>query len=65
MSIATRRPGEGRDPYAAAYRLGTVFDDLAKPILPGIMGPGLRRDDDGGCRDDIDVIDSPSNSYKT
>ena len=44
--VFSRRPGERRDPYAAAPRLGTVVDGLLSNNLTAVvMGPGVRRDD--------------------
>ena len=41
------RPGERRDPYAAALVRGTRGDGLLQKLRPGVMSPGLRRDDNG------------------
>ena len=42
-----RRPGEGRDPYAAAGVVrGTRYFSAAQQLASVVMGPGLRRDGD-------------------
>src|SRR5260370_21328308 len=38
-----RRPGEGRDPYAAAVLLARWADGFLIQLDPVVMGPGLRR----------------------
>ena len=41
-----RRPGERRDPYRAISRLGDVAVAFCCPLTSGVMGPGVRRDDE-------------------
>ena len=48
---AIRRPGEGRDPYAAACRRCAGASCLRNDRVGG-MGPGLRRDDPCCCASD-------------
>src|SRR5438067_13878176 len=44
-----RRPGEGRGPYAAADVVRKLWSTaLLQQLRTVIMGPGLRRGDDGG-----------------
>src|SRR5581483_7246140 len=39
-------PGEGRDPYSGIYlRAIAASRCSSKQLLPGVMGPGFRRDD--------------------
>ena len=40
-----RRP-ERRDPYAVSSRLARVAEAFLKQYRLGVMGPGIRRDDD-------------------
>src|SRR5437899_12080076 len=40
-----RRPGERRDPYSVKLQLVGRGDASAKQQAPGVMGPGVRRDD--------------------
>ena len=42
-----RRPGEGRDPYAAARSVAKEDNDQrVKQLSLVVLGPGLRRDDE-------------------
>ncbi len=38
-------PALSRDPYRVISRLGAVADAFYYPRTPGVMSPGLRRDD--------------------
>jgi hypothetical protein len=45
--ICTSRPGERRDPYGADSRFGLGVETFCDKQTPGVMGPGVRRDDVG------------------
>ena len=45
LGVSMSRPGEGRDPYGADSRFGTGAKAFFPLLMPGVMGPGLRRDD--------------------
>jgi hypothetical protein len=45
LGVSMSRPGEGRDPYGADSRFGTGAKAFFPLLMPGIMDPGLLRDD--------------------
>src|SRR5256885_5657539 len=50
-TLSPRRPGERRDPYAAADVVRKMWSTaLHQQLLTVVMDPGLRRDDGGGFR---------------
>jgi hypothetical protein len=45
MEFSAGRPGEGRDPDSLSSNVNNVVEQSARTYPPGVMGPGLRRDD--------------------